>query len=183
MLTIQFGVFPSLTTRRIQLRSLSHDDAQALFDLRTNEQYMQYLDKEKPTNIEEIIKMIEQVTVDFQQNNAISWAMCYLGQQQLVGTVSFHRIDKAHHRAEIGYGIHPDHFGKGLMQEVMPVVIDYGFNQLNLHSIEANVNPHNKPSIKLLERHDFVREAYFKENYYFNGQFLDTYIYSLVKRD
>ncbi|MDO8550886.1 MAG: GNAT family protein [Ignavibacteria bacterium] len=51
---------------------------------------------------------------------------------------------------------------------------------MKLHSIEGTVNPNNLPSIKLLEKNNFIREAYFKENFYYNGKFLDTAIYSLI---
>ena len=67
------------------------------------------------------------------------------------------------------------------MSEVLDTIIDYGFTKIGLHSIEANVNPENQASIRLLEKHGFAREAYFRENYYFNGNFLDSAIYSLIK--
>jgi ribosomal-protein-alanine N-acetyltransferase len=66
------------------------------------------------------------------------------------------------------------------MREAVSEVIKYGFTVMRLHSIEANVNPDNKASIKLLEKNCFAREAYFKENYFYNGKFLDTVIYSLL---
>jgi ribosomal-protein-alanine N-acetyltransferase len=69
------------------------------------------------------------------------------------------------------------------MQEALLKVINYGFKVINLHSIEANVNPGNAASIKLLEKNKFVREAYFKENYFYNGKFLDTVIYSLLNAE
>jgi ribosomal-protein-alanine N-acetyltransferase len=53
---------------------------------------------------------------------------------------------------------------------------------MKLHSVEADVNPANQPSIKLLERNNFVREAYFKENYFYDGKFLDSAIYTLLVR-
>ncbi|HUM46715.1 MAG TPA: GNAT family protein, partial [Chitinophagales bacterium] len=85
-----------------------------------------------------------------------------------------------HFRAEIGYSLLPGYWGRGIMLESITAVIRFGFEILKLHSIEANVNPSNIPSIKLLERSGFVKEAHFKENYYFNGKFLDSAIYSLV---
>jgi ribosomal-protein-alanine N-acetyltransferase len=66
------------------------------------------------------------------------------------------------------------------MQEAMTVVLEYGFNTIKLHSVEANVNPNNTRSIQLLEKNGFVREAYHRENYYYNGHFLDSAIYSLI---
>jgi len=66
------------------------------------------------------------------------------------------------------------------MQEAFSEVVNYGFKVMKLHSIEANVNPANEASIKLLEKNNFIREAYYEENYYYNGKFLDTAIYSLL---
>jgi ribosomal-protein-alanine N-acetyltransferase len=66
------------------------------------------------------------------------------------------------------------------MSEALQAVINYGFTSIKLHSITANVNPNNQPSIRLLEKNGFVREGYYKENYYYNGKFLDSAIYSLL---
>jgi len=54
---------------------------------------------------------------------------------------------------------------------------------MKLHSIEANVNPLNEKSKKVLERVGFKKEAYFRENYLFDGKFLDSVIYSLLEKD
>jgi len=59
-------------------------------------------------------------------------------------------------------------------------VIDYGFNTLHLHSIEGKINPVNIASAKTLESTGFIREALFKEDFFFNGQFEDTAIYSIL---
>ena len=67
------------------------------------------------------------------------------------------------------------------MQESLVATINYGFQTMKLHSIAAVINPDNKASIKLLERNHFVKEAHFKENYYHQGEFRDTEIYSLLK--
>ena len=64
------------------------------------------------------------------------------------------------------------------MQEALQEVMEYGFKVLNLHSVEANINPANQASLRLMERNQFVREAYFRENFYYNGRFLDSIICS-----
>ena len=69
------------------------------------------------------------------------------------------------------------------MFEALNAIINFGFKNINLHSIEANVNPDNSQSIKLLKKIGFQQEAYLKENYYFNGQFIDSMIFSLIKSD
>lgn len=66
------------------------------------------------------------------------------------------------------------------MQEALATVLDYGFSSMGLHSVVANVNPANEASKKILAKNNFVQEAYFKEDFFYDGQFLDTAIYSLL---
>ena len=74
----------------------------------------------------------------------------------------------------------PSEWKKGYMNEAIKRVIDFGFHSMKLHSIEANINPNNIASAQLLKKYHFIKEAYFKEDYYFNGKFLDSEIYSLL---
>jgi ribosomal-protein-alanine N-acetyltransferase len=115
-----------------------------------------------------------------QKNEGITWGIALKNHNVLIGTIGYWKIVKEHYRAEIGYLLHPEYQGKGLMQEAMSAVIDYGFNTMQLHSLEANVNPGNADSIKLLEKNNFLREAWFRENYFYNGKFIDSFIYSLL---
>ena len=86
-------------------------------------------------------------------------------------------------RAEIGYAMKPEYWGNGFMQEALTKVVEFGFNEFCLHNIEGNVNPANVSSIKLLEKLGFKKEAYFREDFLYNGKFLDTAIYSLLEMD
>ena len=69
------------------------------------------------------------------------------------------------------------------MTEGINAILDYGFSKMNMHSVEANINPGNQASKAILEKMNFKKEAYFRENYYFNGQFLDSEIFSLIQSD
>ena len=60
----------------------------------------------------------------------------------------------------------------------MSAVMNYGFDVMKLHSVEANVNPDNGASVRVLQKAGFVQEAHFRENYFFAGRFLDTLIFS-----
>lgn len=179
MLTVDFSPFPVLATDRLLLRIISHEDAEPLFALRSDERVMQFLDRPMAKTIEEAHELIGKIELALKENDGITWAIAIRENPAiLVGTIGFWNMMKEHFRAEIGYMLHPDWQGKGLMQEAMEKVLDFGFNSIGLHSVEANVNPGNEFSIRLLERNKFVREAYYKENYYYNGKFLDTMIYS-----
>jgi len=85
------------------------------------------------------------------------------------------------YRSEIGYMLHPDYWGKGMMKEVLFKTIEFGFTSLGLHSIEARTDADNRASSVLLEKTGFVKEGYLKENNYFQGKFTDTIIYSRLQ--
>lgn len=183
MLDPNFQPFPEIKTARLLLRRIVPGDAHFFYGLRTNENVMQFIDKEPPKSMEEANATLQRIESDLENNNGITWAICLpQDKEQLIGTVGFWRLVKQNYRAEIGYMLHPDFWRRGLMEEAVAAAIEYGFTTMKLHSIEANINPGNAASAALLEKLGFIREAYFKEDYYFRGQFLDTAIYSLLNK-
>jgi ribosomal-protein-alanine N-acetyltransferase len=178
MLTLDFSPFPVIQTDRLILREVGYLDAAALLDIRSNPVVMR--DRELNTSIDDATKFIDRVKDGLSNAKGISWAITLKDDPKLIGTIGFWRIDDTHMRGEIGYDLQPVHQGKGLMTEAMVAILDYGFQKMNLHSVEANVSPDNEASIRLLERHKFIREGYFRENYYSNGKFQDSAIYSLL---
>jgi ribosomal-protein-alanine N-acetyltransferase len=77
----------------------------------------------------------------------------------------------------------PEHQSKGITSEAVRLVLNYGFSDLHLHSIEAIVDPEHTASARVLEKNGFVKEGHLKENEYFDGRFWDSVIYSLLKRN
>jgi len=181
MLQLNFRPFPELVTPNLRLRQIVPSDADELVFLRSNEITMKYIDKEKTKSREEALNLIKKITDDINAGIGINWGITLKNENNLIGTIAYWRTILEHYRAEIGYMLHPDFNGRGLMSEAMKEVIRYGFDEMNLHSIEANVNPENIVSKKILEKFGFKQEAYFRENFYFKGKFLDSAIYSLIK--
>lgn len=180
MLNVSFKPFPALTTERLILRQLERSDGEEAFFLRSDIEVLKYLDKHPSPSLEETLIYIDRITKMINEGEAILWAITLKEETRTIGTICYWRIEKAHYRAEIGYVLHPRYQGKGIMNEAMKAVLNFGFNNMNLHSIEAKVNPKNIASIGLLEKNNFIREGYFKEDYFFDGKFLDTAVYSLL---
>jgi ribosomal-protein-alanine N-acetyltransferase len=180
MLNLSFHPFPEQETLRLRLRQIKPADVESLFALRSDREVLTYLDRAPAASLEEVGELIQRIQDDWVNNVSINWAISLPGQEDLIGTIGFWKIDKAHHRAEIGYMLLPAYHRQGLMQEAMRAVLAYGFRQMKTHSVEANVNPNNMASIRLLRKFGFVQEAYFKENYYYAGTFVDSAIYSLL---
>jgi ribosomal-protein-alanine N-acetyltransferase len=115
---------------------------------------------------------------DLRSNDGITWAMTFQGKDELIGTIGYYRLKKEHHRGEIGYMLAPEHWRNGIMQEALEVVVRCGFERIGFHSIEAITDPRNTASNRLLERGGFVREGLFKEDFFWDGQFLDSAVWS-----
>ncbi len=153
-----------------------------MFELRTNEAAMKFINKAKPVSIDEVMAMIRGMQQEFHMNRTKAWGIIHKPDGRLIGTIGYYRMLPEHFRGEIGYMLHPDFWGKGIMRKLIDVVIKHGFEEMGLHSIEARINPANDNSRKILERSGFVREGYFKESFFFDGQFLDTEIFGLLKK-
>jgi len=180
MLLLNFKPFPDLATPRLNLRRINDEDVNEVFFLRSDKQMLQFLDRAPAKSILEAVAWIRMINEGIENDQFIAWGLALKENPALIGTITFWNIKKEHYRAEIGYQLNSKYQGQGLMQEAVTAILDYGFKTIKLHSVEANVNPENLASIKLLERNNFVREAYHKENYYFDGKFLDSAIYSLL---
>ena len=180
MLTVNFSPFPLLETARLQLRCISEKDAAEMFFLKSNKEVLKYLDRDAFVSKTEALTFIKLILSKLQNNESVSWAITYKDSGKMIGTIEYWRFIKEHFRAEVGYMLHPDEWGKGIMKEALGKVIQYAFKEIGLHSIEANINPGNAASAALLESKGFVKEAYFRENYYHSGNFTDSVIYSLV---
>jgi len=159
------------------------DDAKDLFLLRSNDDVMRFMDVIRFESIDDAEKMVQTVEESYNKETGINWGIVEKLSNSFIGYFGFWRMIPEHCRAEIGYALKPEYWGKGYMYETLNKMVRFGFNEMKLHSIEANVNPANEKSKKVLEKIGFKQEAYFRENYLFNGNFLDSVIYSLLEKD
>lgn len=160
------------------MRQLTKDDVNDLFWLRSNLDVGKYITRQPYKTVDEAIVFLDKIETNIRNNESIIWSISINGENKIIGTICLWNIKKENYRAEVGYELHPDFWRQGIIHEALRAVIEYGFNSLKLHSIEAVVNPDNIASISLLEKNHFVKEAHFKEDYFHNGEFKDTAIYS-----
>ncbi len=180
MLEVNFAPFPVLKTERLLLREIIPADAGELFYMRSSPVVMQYIDRERAKTIDDAQKMIALYDTLLKKGEGINWGITLSGSDEMVGLICLWQIQKENYRAEVGYMLHDGYHRRGIMNEALVAVIAYAFQRLQLHSLEAIVNPDNDASVSLLEKNGFVREGLFRENYFFNGRFLDSGVYSLL---
>jgi ribosomal-protein-alanine N-acetyltransferase len=182
MLTINFSPFPILETKRLILRRVLPSDVKEMFELRSNPETMKYIPRPLLTNYDEALAHIQMMEDKIETNEGINWAITLKGEDKMLGVIGHYRIKPEHYRAEVGYMILPEYHGKGITTEAVQCVVDYGFNTMQLHSIEGVIDPENGASEKVLQKCGFVKEAHFKENEYFGGKFIDAVVYSILNK-
>jgi ribosomal-protein-alanine N-acetyltransferase len=175
-----FENFPLIESARLNFRAYTIEDAADLNYIRSNPQVMKYMDSDYHNTLEDSIKDIERKQVLYKNKEGICWVIEEKSSGKFIGDFAFWKIDRKNHRAEIGYTLKPEYWGLGYMTETLNRLLKYGYENMNLHSIEANVNPSNENSRNLLLKLGFRKEGFYKENYFYNGQYLDSEIYGLI---
>jgi RimJ/RimL family protein N-acetyltransferase len=99
----------------------------------------------------------------------------------LIGDCALQVDGQEPYRAEIGFTLSREHQGKGFASEAVSRLLDYAFDTLGLHRIEAIADCRNKPSWALLERIGLRREGHFLESIWFKGEWSDEYLYAILK--
>lgn len=103
---------------------------------------------------------------------------------RVVGSCSFNHIMRGAFQAcHLGYGIDGECEGQGLMAEALSAAIGYAFEHLQLHRVQANYQPDNERSGRLLDRLGFVREGYARDYLFIDGAWRDHVLTSLTNPD
>lgn len=101
-----------------------------------------------------------------------------------IGNCGLYKINQKDQNAEIALIIgEKDYWGKGYGTEALQLLIDYGFNQLNLHRIFGFVIEFNERNIKLCKKLRFKEEGRLREARFKNGRFWDVIIFGLLREE
>lgn len=153
-MTFSFDTFPNLKTERLTLRELNFNDVQAIFKLRSSKEINKLISRKTPKNLSEAKEFIQTCHEEFKNENRIFWAINF--NNNLIGTIVYHKIDTQNNYAEIGYELNPIFQQQGFMSEALKKVLKFGFNKMKLKTIEAFTHENNIASIALLKKHCFI---------------------------
>lgn len=190
-----FGVLPKkgdhvikLLGQQCLLRTFVETDAKALAELLQNNKF--YWSIYEPLHRDEYYseqtqqrKIMEGLRLA-QENREFSFGIFEQQTGQLVGHISLYAIKRLpYSSAFVGYSMDQNYAGRGIATEAVALVLDFAFNKLNIHRIEAYVAPENLASVRVLEKSDFVREGLLRELLFINGHWVDHYMYAILQRD
>ena len=164
-----FTPFPVLETERLTLRALNFEDAKAIFGLRTNKEVIKFIDRKSLNNLSETRAFIDLISNLVTNNKGVFWVIESKSNHQLMGTIGLRNFEDVENYAEIGYELDPIYHQRGFMSEAFDEILNFGFQHLDLKTIEAFTHKKNTASIALLEKQKFVlqperREEGFENN-------------------
>lgn len=176
-----FTPFPTLETERLLLRKLRSEDAADVFIMRSDPLVMQYIPRPLAITVEDAAAVIQMMSDFLEKGEKINWGITLKPTDKVVGMIGYVNFMPEHFRAEVGYSLARTWHRQGIMREALLAVLKYGFEQMNLHSIEAITDADNSASGSLLLSTGFVQEAFFTEDFYYNGQFRNSIHYGLLR--
>jgi [ribosomal protein S5]-alanine N-acetyltransferase len=174
---------PVLETGRVRLRPYRDGDVDAMFVLYSDPRVMRYWSFPAWTERSQAEQYLARAWAAMEAGEIFPWAIADRATDVLIGALTFFSLHREQKRLEIGYSLSPDRQGQGLAADALRCAIGFGFDTVGLVRIEADIDPRNLASGKLLERLGFVREGLLRKRWRVNGEVCDTAFYGLLPEE
>jgi RimJ/RimL family protein N-acetyltransferase len=170
-----------INTERLHLRPIKPEDARAVFNYRSDaiaNQYQGWI----PKTVDDALDFIQNKTSsDIDVSNTWHQLVITLKENnEMIGDIGLHFLGKESMQVEIGCTLNKNYQGNGYATEALTEIMKYLFVDLNKRRIVTSIDPRNLPSIALVERLGFRKEAHFKESINVNGEWVDDVVYAML---
>lgn len=173
----------TLQTDRLLLRPLRDRDAASVLAIFSDQNFMQFGTTPLWDSVDQAHAMINRDIKAMAANERIRLGIERVEDEALVGICTLFDWDKECRSAEVGYGLISDVWGRGYMHEALVALLDYGFSELDLNRVKADIDPRNVNSARSLERIGFAKEGHLRESCVVNGVLTDSALYGLLRRE
>ncbi|WP_163581477.1 GNAT family N-acetyltransferase [Gracilibacillus saliphilus] len=172
-----------LYTKRLHLRKMTSKDAANLFTIWSDSDVTAFMNISNFTTKEQAEEMISFLDGLAQDHKAIRFTIIERNSNEIIGSCGYNSLDFENKKVEIGYEIAKKHWGKGFAPEAISTLIDYAYNRLGFHRIEAKVEPENVNSVRVLDKLGFTYEGTLRQCEKSKDKFIDLQMYSKLKTD
>ena len=173
---------PRLETERLLLRPITVEDMGFVYELFSRPETNRYSGHEELGSLEEAEELYDKYMRPGPPSRfRVAVELKETGEP--VGTLGLYSYSERDGRAELGYDLLEEHWGRGIMTESVREVVRYGFEEIGLNRIEATIDPENTRSVRLVERLGFRREGFLRERFFYSGKRRDELVYGLLKSD
>jgi RimJ/RimL family protein N-acetyltransferase len=174
---------PTLDAPRVRLRWLDAGDVDALFDVFSDPDMMRYWSTPAMKDRDEAAALLTRIHDQFGTKFGYQWGVERKEDGRLMGTCTLFHVDVRNMRAELGYCLGSAYWKLGYMLEALTALIDYSFATLRLRRLEADVDPRNENSMRILEKLGFQREGLLRERWNVGDEIQDTAFLGLLARE
>lgn len=178
-----FSNMPELETPRLLLRRMKVSDSADMYDYAKRPEVTRYLLWHPHPDVTYTRRYLEYLAGRYRIGAHYEWAIIHKESGRMIGTCGFARVDPPHNAAELGYVLNPDFHGKGLMTEACERVLQFGFQVLGLHRIEARYMPGNDPSRRVMDRLGMLYEGVRRESMLVKGSYRDVATCAILVND
>ena len=143
-----------------------------------------FLEFEPFINIDETSNYLKKLIKRSKNNDCKYWFIKLKSEQKVVGTIGVLNVDVIRKSLEIGYGVSPRYWGKGIFSNSCQLVLDYVFNKIMFHKVSAITDKRNFNSIKALKKLGFKLEGNLRDYYFYRGKgWIDASLLSILKKE
>lgn len=174
---------PVLDGTRIRLRGIEADDFDAFYALHSDPRVMRYWSFPAWTAREQARDYFASACGGRDASRLLCWAIAEREHDRLVGAVTLYDIHRTQGRAAVGYALASPWWGRGFAREALSCVLAHAFDDLGLRRVEADIDPRNDASCRLVERLGFMREGLLRERWHVADELCDTALYGLLARE
>ena len=171
-----------LCTPRLTLRPLDERDTDAHYAIFSDPAVARYWSSEPWTDMAQAVQAIARIRAADEDGSELRFGIELRETGELVGNCALHHFVESSRRCELGYALGSAHWGKGYASEALRALLAHGFEVLDLNRIEADIDPDNIASGRVLEKLGFRKEGFMPERWIVHGKTADTVNYGLLRR-
>jgi len=172
--------FHSLEGEKVYFKALNIEDVQEIHDYASDPEVSRFIGWNLMNTVHETRKLIETMLDRDSAGTHFYASIVLKSTQEIIGTAMVFNIDKEANKAEIGYVIHRNHWGKGYGSEIVALMTDFAFQSLHLHKLYAYVVDANIGSARILEKNGYELEGRLKDNYFIEDKYYDALFFGKI---
>jgi len=178
-----FAEVPTLQTKRLILREMTLDDAQAVFGCCSDPEVFKFTGGKAHRRIEDSKAFLKEIFAKYKAQEIIAWGIFHKEDSKLIGNCGFIKWDASQAKAELDYLLSKEYWNQGLMTEAVKRVIGFGFEEMQLNRIQAICEVANIASARVMEKAGMQFEGVLRNYIQHDGKPLDMKMYSIIRKE
>ena len=176
-------MFLVIEGRVINLRTLENSDAYSIYKNAKDREVSKYTQLPYPYRLKYARDFVRMCQEHYRKKTDYELGIESKKTSEIIGMISLMHVNNSHRSAEVGYWLGNQYWRRGITKEALTLILDFGFNTLELVKIYAKVLHPNLPSIRLLQGVGFRYEGRIRKSVLKEGSWFDELIFALVDED